>query len=860
MDFARHMQLCSVVATKILPVAAAFPILFQKTGQRFEPVALFSLDAEAQTPFVDEAGKWRAQYLPSALRCHPFQAQPLPGDDPNKAQLFVDEGTGLVTDNPTDEPFYDQNGALTPELKKVLGFFQDREAAVRDIRHQCAGIKDMFVPLRSHSGITLPPELFAIDTKRFDAMDLGKIQRNAAAVLRLFHAHEISLSHLQWLQRAQRAIRKAEPEQSRGALVTRAATQLTTLESCLLNVADTLERPMTQAAVLASRSGPGGELTVRDAINAACNAGMQAGFGKRSLARFDSTLVPAILLLNDERAVVYHGRSADGHLLVFDPELGDGLGEISESDLDAAYTGYALLLRRDPGRGDIVASSGRSGHWFWSALAANRWTYVQVALAAALANILGLATSVFIMIVYDRVLPSEATESLIALTAGVGLALLFDFILKLLRAGFIDRAGQNADRAMGLGVFDQLINLRMASRTGSTGAIASTVREFETLREFFTSATLVALVDLPFIAVFIFAIYAVGGSLALIPALAVPVVFLTGLAIQPVLGRLAEKSFADGQSKQSVLVETVSGLETIKTTGAGQHLRGRWEQAIERQSNHGNRSRAVTQFALNLTGFTQQAAQVLIVFYGVFLITDGQTSMGALIASVMLTGRALAPLGQLAQTLSRVNQARSAYRNLNALMTAESERPFGRNWINRPGFAGRVTFNNVHFSYPDQTEEALKGVSFDIQPGEKVAILGQIGSGKSTIARLLLGLYQPRVGAVMMDGLDIRQIDPADLRRNIGSVLQDVWLFSGTIRSNIASGAIRPRDNDIVEAGRIAGIEAFLAQHPSGYDLPLGERGEGISGGQRQAVALARALIGNPPVLLMDEPTSAMDV
>ncbi|SDX00202.1 ATP-binding cassette, subfamily C, LapB [Ruegeria halocynthiae] len=637
-------------------------------------------------------------------------------------------------------------------------------------------------------------------------------------------------------------------------------TSLTELEACMLNVASTLERPLTVAALNAALSGDTGDLTVRDAMAAAQQAGLQVGFGAQRLEAFDSALAPAILLLEGDRAVVFHGRSQSGDLLLYDPALDDGLGVVPETSLIEVYTGYALLFRRMHNEEARQQEVGQSGHWFWSALSANRWSYAQVALAAAMANVLGLSTSVFIMIVYDRILPNEATESLIALTIGVCLALVFDFALKLLRAGFIDRAGQNADMIMGRRVFDQVLNIRMTSRTGSTGAMVSTVREFETLREFFTSATLVTVVDLPFIAVFILTIHMVGGSLALVPALAVPIVLLSGLAVQPILSRLADKSFADGQSKQSVLVEAVTGLETIKTTAAGRQMRTRWEGAMKRQSNHGARSRAVTQFALNLTGFTQQAAQILVVFYGVFLITDGQTSMGALVASVMLTGRALAPLGQLAQTLTRVNQARSAFRNLDALMKADNERPEGRSWISRSEFSGRVTFNNVHFAYPDQSDDTLNGVSFVIEPGEKVAILGQIGSGKSTIARLLLGLYQPRVGSVMLDGLDIRQIDPGDLRRNIGSVLQDVWLFSGTVRDNISSGSVRPRDDDLIRAGRIAGVEDFIARHPRGYDQQLAERGEGLSGGQRQAIALARALIGRPPVLLLDEPTSAMDV
>lgn len=636
--------------------------------------------------------------------------------------------------------------------------------------------------------------------------------------------------------------------------------EISALEACLLHVGKMLDVPLTLAALNAAQSNADGDLSVKDAINAARQAGLLVGFGARAIKEFDAALTPAILLLEGERAVVCHGQNATGDFLIYDPGIGQDVGELSQEQLEKSYTGYTLLFRRAYLDAGTERSGPSGGHWFWSAISANRWTYVQVAMAAAMANVLGLSTSIFIMVVYDRVLPNEATESLIALTTGVGLALLFDFILKLLRSGFIDRAGRNADLFMGRRVFDQLLNIRMTARTGSTGAMASTLREFETLREFFTSATLVAIVDLPFVAIFVLAIYMAAGPLAWIPALAVPIVLLTGLAIQPFLARLAERSFATGQSKQSVLVEAVTGLETIKTTAAARQMRNRWERAIEQQSDHGMRSRALTQFALNLTGFTQQAAQVLIVFFGVFLVSQGQASMGALIASVMLTGRALAPMGQLAQTLTRANQARSAYRSLNALMCSESERPDGRSWISRSRFSGRITFDNVYFAYPDQTEDALKGVSFTIEAGEKVAILGRIGSGKSTLARLMLGLYQPRVGSVQLDGLDIRQIDPGDLRRNIGSVLQDNWLFSGTIRENIAAGSHRPRDEDLIRAGRIAGVEGFTARHPSGYDMQVSERGEGLSGGQRQAVTLARALIGRPPVLLLDEPTSAMDI
>lgn len=632
------------------------------------------------------------------------------------------------------------------------------------------------------------------------------------------------------------------------------------LEACLLHAAASLDRPMTLASLQAAQTGVQGASSLRDAITAAERAGLQAGFGRRALGAFDSSLTPAVLILDEDRAVVLEDVLPDGTLAIFDPALGQGVGRIARDKLEAVYTGYALLLRAEHREDIALNASGRQGHWFWSTLAENRWAYSQVLLAAIIANFLSLSTSLFIMVVYDRVLPNEAIESLIALTIGVGLALVFDFLIKSLRAGFIDKAGQRADMVMGRRIFDQILDLQMRARKGSTGALASTLREFETLRDFFTSATLVAVVDLPFILLFIGVIYLIGGPLAIVPALAVPFVLIVGIAVQPVLARLAEKSFSDGQSKQGVLVETLSGLETIKAAGAQRRMRARWEDAIERQSDHGLKSRAVTQFAINATAFAQQGAQVMIVFYGVFLITAGEVSMGALIAAVILTGRTLAPLAQLAQTLTRFNQARTSYRSLDALMQAESERPTGTTWISRPKLQGEIRFDNVSFAYPDQTVDALRNVSFTIKPGEKVAVLGRIGSGKSTVARLMLGLYQPRDGAVLVDGIDIRQIDPGDLRRNMGSVLQDIWLFSGTVRENIAIGGTRARDHEIIEAAQIAGVEDFIKRHPAGYDMMLAERGEGLSGGQKQAITLARALLGRPPIMLMDEPTSSMDV
>lgn len=650
------------------------------------------------------------------------------------------------------------------------------------------------------------------------------------------------------------------------ALVEPGASQIsetTPLEACVMHVASHHGRSLTLGALhdALSREERPEELPaqIRAVMAAAEGAGLRSAFGKRMLTQLDRELLPAILLSNDRSAIVLHRQDGD-RLTVWDPQQSSELIELKRADLVPMLSGYTLTLIVEHRHDLEEREAGRRGHWFRDAIAANRWSYLQVAMAAVMVNVLALATSLFTMVVYDRILPSGATASLFALTFGVAVALVFDLILKTIRAGFIDHAGKRADLDMGQKIFDHLLEIEMGARKGSVGAVSATMREFETLRDFFTSATMVALVDLPFVILFIGAIFLLAGPLAVVPAIAVPLVLLIGLAVQPVLGRLSDRVLAEGQLKQTVLVETLTGIEAIKAAGAGREMRARWAEAIRRQSSYSVKSRSVTQGAINATGFVQQAAQILIVAYGALLVVAGDITSGVLIAAVILTGRALAPLAQIAQTMTRLHQARSSYKSLEGLMTAPAEHRPGRQFLSRPRLAGGLRFDGVSFSYPGQQGAALDKVSFEIEPGERVAILGPVGSGKSTIARLVLGLYRPTEGAVLADGIDVRQIDPFDLRRNIGAVLQDPWLVSGSLRENIALGASRPKDEDILVAARIAGVEAFASRHPEGYDMQLGERGQSLSGGQRQSVALARGLVGNPSMLLLDEPTSAMDV
>jgi len=500
-----------------------------------------------------------------------------------------------------------------------------------------------------------------------------------------------------------------------------------------------------------------------------------------------------------------------------------------------------------------------TSHWLFGPVRDNAKIYGQTVLAAAVINLLALTSSFFIMTVYDRVLPNHAIESLIALTIGVLIAHIFDFTLKSLRGYFIDIAGQRLDASVGARVFDNLMTMRLDARRGATGAIAGLIKEFENLRDFFSSATLAAIVDLPFILIFIGVIALIGGPIAFVPLIGVLGALAAGLIVQPLIMRRTRDAMAEGHQKHAVLIETLAGLETVKSVQAAGLMRQRWRGGVMRQAKIATIGRFLNQFAVNAAGFAQQFAQVGVVVIGVFLIGANEITTGALIASVILTGRAMAPLGQVAALLSRVNGALASYKALNALMTAQSEIDPDRAYLSRTALSGKIELREVSFSYPGQPTRALEDVSFAIEPGERVAILGKNGSGKSTIVRQITGVYQPTEGAVLVDDTDIRQINPTDLRANIGAVLQDVCLFSGSIKENIALGLDTISDEDVLEAAKVAGVHEFVGESSGGYDQHLAERGEGLSGGQRQAIALARALAPKPSILLLDEPSSALD-
>jgi ATP-binding cassette subfamily C protein LapB len=501
-------------------------------------------------------------------------------------------------------------------------------------------------------------------------------------------------------------------------------------------------------------------------------------------------------------------------------------------------------------------------HWFWSAFAEHKNIYFKVMLAATLVNFMSVGSSIFIMVVYDRVVPNSAYESLYALTMGMALIIIFDYILKMLKSYFIDYAGEFVDKRIGNSIFDRLLQAPTTVVTGPVGATANTFKEFDQVIDFFTSATLSLIVDIPFIFLFIFVIYLISGPLAVIPLVAVPFVLLIGIAIQPFLARVSNEIGSHGQEKQSILVETISGIESVKVLGGGNLVKERWQKAATDHSSSSRLSRTLASIAVNAAQSAQQICLVGIVFYGVFLVGEGVVSMGAMVAAVLLSSRTLAPLAQIANLFGRFNNARTSYKRLSQFMidTQLDEDNQKKNATIRRAKLGSLEYKEVSFRYPDKEIDTISSLQLNIDEGEKVAILGRNGSGKTTLVKLASGLFNATDGLVLYDGVDAKQIHNDDLSRSIGIVLQDVQLFSGSIIENITMGREGISEDDIMEASKISGLDDFLGKMPGGYELILQDKGNGLSGGQKQAIAITRALVHKPSHYILDEPTSAMDM
>ncbi|MFD4840404.1 type I secretion system permease/ATPase [Achromobacter sp. NPDC058515] len=605
------------------------------------------------------------------------------------------------------------------------------------------------------------------------------------------------------------------------------------------------------------------------AMAAMTNAGLTSGLVRRRANDFSPYVMPLILLRKDKGAAILmgYGRDENKKLVyqVIMPDIGMKPVQVAHDELDTWYAGHAILAKPaahiDTRAGDETPRA--AGHWLFSTLWRYRRYYRSAAIGAVLVNVLALASIFFTMNVYDRVVPNQAYVTLWSLAIGVAVAMVFEGVARYVRAHLLDVAGKKADLVMGSVLFRQALAIQMEHKPASPGAFANQLREFESVRDFFASATLSAVSDLPFVLLFVGVIFAVGGPLGWIPLLMIPCIVLISVGIQWPLARTMRENLRESSLKQGVLLESVEGMETLKAVSGEAYMTRRWEAFSAAAASTSMKSRQLSSMAMNMVTFLQQVQTVAIVVFGVYLIGAGDLSQGALIATVMLAGRATAPLGQVVGLAVRFQQAKAAMSSLNKLMALPLDREVGKQYLPQPALSGQLTLKGVKFEYPAPAGKpnppVLQGINLSVAPGERVAILGRIGSGKSTLLRIMARLYQPTGGQMLIDGIDVTQIDPADWRRAVGYVGQEARLFFGTLRENIMIGRPDASAEAFLRVLRLTGLDEVARKHPMGINLPIGERGEGLSGGQRQLVSLARTLLASPQLILLDEPTSAMD-
>ena len=595
---------------------------------------------------------------------------------------------------------------------------------------------------------------------------------------------------------------------------------------------------------------------------AAARAGLKTTLIERPISKLLDLQLPSIALLAEENACIVERFSQDKKQVKIIYAADEALEEWVDVDkLEEEYLGYSFLLKKA-----YVAASEKESHihthkkhWFFDTLKLSKTIYGDVLLATFLVNLFVLATPLFTMNVYDRVIPNSAKETLLTFTIGVVIVYIIDAFLKYGRSYLLEIAGKKSDVIMSSMIYEKVMDLKMSAHPKSVGSFASNLKDFDFIRSFLTNSTLSVVIDLPFAVIFLLVIYFIGGSIVMIPIITIVLILSYAFIIRRPLALAVEASHEASARKNGHLIESLNNIETIKTHNMSGKMQYEWEEATGEISTKGLKSRMLSSSIPTVTGLFTQLNTVFVVFYGVYLIEDFSLSMGALIAVVILTSRTIAPMAQVASLITNYEDAKTAFNAIEDILAQPLERPEGKEFLSMPELRVKIEFKDVDFTYPDSEKPALQKVSFLINPNEKVGIIGRIGSGKSTIEKLILGLYAPDSGTILIDDIDINQLDPADLRRNISYVPQDITLFRGNVKENILSRAPHGSDRDLLKAARLSGVEEFVKLHPSGFGMAVGERGAGLSGGQRQSVGIARALMVESPLVLLDEPTNAMD-
>ncbi len=636
------------------------------------------------------------------------------------------------------------------------------------------------------------------------------------------------------------------------------------LLECLLIITKLEHNPRTADELISGLPLINNVLTPELFSRAAKRAGIQSKIVKRSLERIPQLVLPAVLILNDNQACVLESIDLKkNQARILQPA---NIGEhntlvVSFEQLSALYSGYAFFINQefqfDSRSPELLVTQKK--HWFWGTLWNSASIYRDILLASLFINIFVIAQPLFVMNIYDRVVPNNAVDTLWVMATGVAIVFFFDYILKIVRGHYLETAGKKADIVLSAMIFEKVMSMKMDIMPESVGAFASNLREFDSVRNFLTSVTMATFIDLPFFFLFIFVIYYIAGPLIIVPLVAVMVIIFYGFIIHFPLRKVVESTYRATAQKNATLIESLTSIETLKCFNAQNIEQRRWEDANGFIAKKGLIARNLSNSINYTSGFVQQLAMIAIIVFGVYMISDGEMTMGALIATMILSSRAIKPMAQVANLTANYQQTKTALAALNDIMSKPVERDESKSYIHHEKFNGDVEFNQVSFSYPGQEGKALNNVNFKIKAGEKVAFIGRIGSGKTTIEKLIMGLYSPSEGAVKVDGLDLNQLDPANLRSNIGYVPQDIDLLHGTVKDNIVLKAPYVDGSEIIRVAQVSGVHSFVDKHPSGFDMRIGERGEGISGGQRQSIAVARSLLQSPPILLMDEPSNSMD-